>query len=101
VVSGVVDRGETYRGPLLPSAGNDRLLTLLGGDRPDEVLAIPVRVDGHAALVLYGDNGPRPGRIGSARPLEIALAQAGLEMEKDSLEGRLKNLEQARQQFGA
>ena len=91
VVSEVVHRREPYRGALLPVPGNDRLLALLGGDRPEQVLALPLVVDGRVALVLYGDNGARAQPIGPSRPLELALARTGLEIEKQALERRLRS----------
>ncbi len=99
ILSEAVQRKAACRGPLRPGVGNDRLHELLGGDRPDEVLAIPVLVEGRVALVLYGDNGPRNEPIGGAHPLELELTQAGLDIEKDTLEGRLKSFAQARRRL--
>jgi hypothetical protein len=101
VLSHVIQHKETYHGPLPPGSGNDLLVRLLGGGRPPEVLAIPLIVGGAAALVLYGDNVPQAGPIGPFRPLELSLAEAGLQIEKEMLDGRTKSLERARRNLGA
>ena len=47
-------------------------------------------------LVLYGDNAPDGRAIGPVEELEWALLEAGLAMERDLLEERLRAFERAR-----
>jgi hypothetical protein len=96
VVSEVVQHQESYCGPLPSAPGNQRLIGLLGGGSPSEVLALPVVVAGRVELVLYGDNAPRDEPIGTYRSLELLLDEAGLRIEKDMIDARTRSLERAR-----
>jgi len=96
VFSEVIQKKETYRGPLASLAGNDHLVRQLGGRVPGEVVAIPMLVAGSVAMIFYGDDMPQGRPVGSVRPLELVLTEAGLEMEKDALEGRIKSFERRR-----
>ena len=100
VVTDVIEHQETYHGPLPPTAGNERLIRLLGDGRPSEVLVLPVRVGGTVELVLYGDNAPQNEPIGPFRSLELALSEAGVQIEKDMLDTRARSLERARRNLG-
>ena len=53
---------------------------LLGEGEPDEVIAIPVIVDGRVAAVFYGDNGVDGGSIGHTGDLERVVAAVAREM---------------------
>lgn len=101
ILSRVTQYQETYHGPLPATSGNELLVQLLGGGQPAEVLVIPLLVGGTVALVFYGDNVPRNTPIGPFRTLELALTEAGLQIEKDMLDGRTKSLERARRSLGA
>jgi hypothetical protein len=96
VVADAVARRETYRGPVPPCPANDRLLQLLGGERPSEAIAVPMLVHDAAGLVFYGDNSPGLRPLGDATALEWALLGAALAMERDVLERRLAEFERAR-----
>lgn len=100
VVTDVIEHQETYHGSLPPTAGNERLVRLLGGGHPSEVLVLPVRVGGTVELVLYGDNAPQNEPIGPFRSLELALSEAGVQIEKDMLDTRARSLERARRDLG-
>jgi Domain of unknown function (DUF4388) len=99
--SEVVQRKETYRGPLPPGDANARFLRELGPDVPGTIVAIPMIVSGSVATVFYGDDLPARRPVMDARPLEMLLTEAGLEMERQALEGRIKSFErnQRRQEF--
>ncbi len=101
VFSEVVQRKETYRGPLLGGPTNERFRNLLGPDAPGEVVVIPMIVAGSVATLFYGDDLPARRPIGEVRPLEMLMTEAGLEMERQALEGRIKSFErnQRRQEF--
>jgi hypothetical protein len=96
VITEVIERQETYHGPLPSAPGNERLIRLLGGEQPSEVLVLPVLVGGRVELVLYGDNAPQNQPIGPFRSLELMLGEAGVQIEKEMLDARARGLERAR-----
>jgi hypothetical protein len=100
VITEVVERQLTYNGPLPAGTGNERLIRLLGGGPPSEVLVLPVVVVGRVQLVLYGDNVPQKQAIGPFRSLELLLGEAGVQIEKDMLDARRRGLERARRDLG-
>jgi Domain of unknown function (DUF4388) len=78
----VVQRGETYRGPLARTRWNAYLVERLGGLEPPEVVAVPLRVGGHVQVVLYGDNMPEARPIGPVDALEFMVAEAAAALER-------------------
>jgi len=96
IVADAVERRETWRGPVPETPANDQLMNLLGGPRPLEAVVVPMLVREGVGLVLYGDNATALGPIGPVEDLEWALLEAGLSMERDLLEERLRVFEQAR-----
>jgi hypothetical protein len=96
VVSEAVERRESWRGPVPPLPANERLLDRLGGARPSEALVVPMVLRSGVGLVLYGDNAPTGKPLGPVEDLEWALLEAGLAMERDLLEERLRDFERAR-----
>ena len=48
---------EFWLGPLLPSAGTDQLVKVLGGRKPTSCVLLPVRTGDKIAAFLYLDNG--------------------------------------------
>jgi hypothetical protein len=89
----VTEMMQTYRGPLKPCRWNDELLRLLGGPAPNEVIAIPIVVEGMIAAVFYGDNVPDTEPIGSVKGLELLMIEAGLAMERRVLQAKLQRVE--------
>lgn len=89
----VAEMMQTYRGPLKPCAWNERLIGIFGGPTPDEVIAIPIVVDGMMAAVFYGDNIPKSEAIGSVKGLELLMIEAGLAMERRLLQAKLQRVE--------
>ena len=96
VIADAVERRETWRGPVAETPANDQLVSLLGGPRPSEAVVVPMLIREGVGLVLYGDNGTALGPIGPVEDLEWALLEAGLSMERDLLEDRMRAFEQAR-----
>lgn len=92
IFSYVVERKQAFKGTLRVNVRNAYLVDALGGMTPSEVLVIPMLCEGKAALILYGDNLPDDGPIGSTEALEIFVGQAGLAMEKALLERRIADL---------
>jgi hypothetical protein len=96
IVSEAIDRREVWRGRIPETPANERLLALLGGPRPGEALVVPMLLHEGAGLVFYGDNASEDRPLGSLGDLEWALLEAGLAMERDLLEQRLRDFERAR-----
>jgi Domain of unknown function (DUF4388) len=90
----VIEKQETYRGPLEERFWNMELVRMLGGVRPGEVMAVPMVVGDRVALIFYGDNAPDGAPLPAADDLEVLMIQGGLAIEKGVLERRLKDLEQ-------
>ncbi len=84
VFARVVREGCSYRGPLESTVANQHLVEHLGGAIPDEVVAVPMAVDGRVVAVLYGDTAPANHAIGPLDHLERAMADAGLSLETGS-----------------
>jgi hypothetical protein len=93
----VIESRRSYLGPLEANTLNNYLATELGGAMPDQVMAIPLIVDGKIALVVYGDNLPERRPIRGIDTLEIFMSQAGMALEKALLEKRLAELQKERQ----
>jgi len=89
----VVENRRTYQGPLDVNSQNAYIVSEVGGVRPDEVLAIPLIVDGKIALIVYGDNVPDAKPIKGVETLEIFMNQAGISLEKALLERKLAELQ--------
>jgi hypothetical protein len=86
VISWVIDEARSYRGRLKDGEGNRPLRGLLGDEVPDEVIVIPVIVDGSVAAVLYGDNGSDASAIGHIGDLERVVARVAREMDGSQAE---------------
>jgi hypothetical protein len=89
----VIESRTSYLGPLEMSETNKYLMNELGGVMAEQVLAVPLIVDGKVALVVYGDNVPERRPIKGVDTLEIFMSQAGLALEKALLEKRLAELQ--------
>ena len=63
----------------------------LGGGDPEEVFVGPLLSEGRVVAILYGDNLPQALPVGETEALEIFLMHAGLTMEKNLLERRLRD----------
>ena len=96
VVADAVERHVTWRGPIPDSPANERLLERLGGARPSEAVVVPMLLRSGVGLVFYGDDFPAGRELGPVEELEWAVLEAGLCMERDLLEERLRAFEHAR-----
>jgi hypothetical protein len=96
-----LQRKESYRGPLPEGGANLRFCATLGAETPGEVVVVPMVVAGSVATLFYGDDLPARRAIGDLRPIEMLMTEAGLEMERQALERRMKSFErnQRRQEF--
>jgi GAF domain-containing protein len=93
VLTEVLDKRQTYLGPLAKSDWNDRLMEHLGNRTPQTVVAVPMTVNDTVVAILYGDNALSGRPVGEIEGLELLMNQAGLAMEKALLELKIKNIE--------
>ena len=96
VVADAVERRETWRGVIPQTPANEVLLDWLGGPTPEEAVVVPMILREGVGLVFYGDNAPSGQALGPVEDLEWALLEAGLAMERDLLEDRIRAFERAR-----
>ncbi len=96
VVAGAIERRESWRGAVPGTPANEKLLALLGGQAPREALVVPMVLRDGVGLVFYGDDAGSGRPLGGVEDLEWALLEAGLAMERDLLEERLREFERAR-----
>ena len=89
----VIESRRSYLGSLEPNPSHTYLVNELGGVMPDEVMAIPLVVDGKVALVVYGDNLPERRPVRGMDTLEMFMNQAGMALEKALLERKLAELQ--------
>ena len=92
----VVERKASFKGPLTRCAAHDPLVAALGGGWPKEIIAIPMIIEDCVAMLLYGDNLPENRPIGPIDGLEFLVTEAGLGMEKQHLEAKLRHFELTR-----
>lgn len=97
----VIERQETFRGPLERRYWNVELSRALGGGYPAEVVAVPMMVGGRVALIFYGDDLPDGGPMPRLDELELLMIQGGLAIEKAALEMKLRALEGRQAAVGA
>lgn len=89
----VIETKQPYQGKLESTRWNDYLVEQLGGQLPNEVIAIPMTVNGSVVITLYGDNLPDNAPIGPIDGLELLMTEVGLDMERNLLETRIKSLD--------
>lgn len=94
VFTRVVETRESYKGELPRGPWNEYLAIQLGGLSPPELLVVPMIVNGNVVALLYGDNLPAGKPIGPIDALELMMLEAGLAMEKTTLEMRLRTLQE-------
>jgi CheY-like chemotaxis protein len=86
----IVRLKSAYRGPVVHTPWNVRLMEQLGGETPSEAVGIPLMASGKVRVILYGDNLPDTGPLPGTQALEIFLTQAGLTLERVLLEKKLQ-----------
>ncbi len=94
VFTGIVETRQSYKGELGKGPWNEYLAIQLGGLVPPEVVVVPMIVNNNVVALLYGDNLPSGGPIGPIDALELLMLEAGLAMEKTTLEMRLRTLQE-------
>ncbi|HKI87156.1 MAG TPA: DUF4388 domain-containing protein, partial [Thermoanaerobaculia bacterium] len=81
----VMQRRETFKGPLEQHFWNLYFVNQLGEEIPREVVVVPMVVDDRVEAVLYGDNLPSGRPIKGINDLEAVMIEAGLVIEKSLL----------------
>jgi len=90
----VAEKRGSFQGKLPKGPWNEYLAIELGGLVPPEVVIVPMIVNGNVVALLYGDNLPDGKPIGPIDALELLMLEAGLAMEKTTLEIRLRKLQE-------
>ena len=78
----VVESGRSFRGRLAKTFWDEYLIRQLGGEEPDEAIAVPMSVGGNVVSIFYGDNVHSKDPIGSIEMLELLMLYASLGMER-------------------
>ena len=73
VIAHAAESKAPFRGTPEQNRWNETLFNELGGQWPDEAVAMPVVVGGRTVLVFYGDNEPDDLPVGSTTDLEEVL----------------------------
>jgi len=91
IMEEIVRLKSVFRGPVVHTPWNVRLMEQLGGQTPPEAVGIPLMASGKVRVILYGDNLPDTGPLPGTQALEIFLSQAGLTLERVLLEKKLQD----------
>jgi hypothetical protein len=86
ILSVALNSQESVFGSPYEQSDNHVILTRLGNVQPDHVLAIPLRVRGKAAAILYADTGSQSAI--NVEAIELLVDTAGLVVELTSLRTR-------------
>lgn len=83
---------QTFYGSPDQQAANDLLLSRFGPSRPQRLLAVPLKVRGKPAAVLYADSDDRGPEAINVEAIELLVSIAGLVVELTSLRSRLSEV---------
>ena len=91
----VIETQRPFIGPVNGDAFCGRLLNEVGGHNHELIMFLaPVYWDDSTLLILYGDNFPGVDKFEGLEELLVFMAQAGLAVEKISLEKEIRRLQQ-------
>jgi hypothetical protein len=82
IVAEAIERAGQVRGRPERNQWNEVLFQVLGGNWPDEGVALSVVAGGRVAMVFYGDNEPEDLPVGSTTALEEKLVEMGERLEE-------------------
>ncbi|MCD4688527.1 MAG: hypothetical protein K8R55_04230 [Desulfuromonadaceae bacterium] len=91
VLKTVVEGKSFYLGPIASEGLNEKLLSSLGGDKPEAALLVPLTLDGRVVNLLYGDGGPGQ-LVAQVGVLQRLQEMAGLAFRILILKNRLLQL---------
>ncbi len=84
-----LDSKQTFYGPPDQQVDNSSIFTHLGDVRPERVLAVPLKVRGKTAAVLYADSADRHEGAINVEAIELLVYTSGLVVELVSLRARV------------
>lgn len=93
-LSATLSSQQSFYGSLDEQSDNEALLSRLGSPRPGRALAIPLKVRGKAAAVLYADCGSGASDLINVEAIELLVNTAGFVIELTSLRTRLGDASQ-------
>jgi hypothetical protein len=82
--SRVIDRRNSYRGPLDDVEGHRQLVEALGGVPEGGVIVVPLTVGGQVVAVLYADGGADVGTMEGLKLVEATVAEVSALLEAES-----------------
>lgn len=82
IVAQVAVSQNPFRGNVERNRWNETLVQDLGGEWPDEAVALPVVVGGRTVLVFYGDNEPDDLPVGSISDLQKLLVEVSQDLAR-------------------
>lgn len=85
----------TFYGSPEDQAENDLVFSRLGRVRPQRVLAVPLKVRGKCAAVIYADSAERGEDATNVEAIELLVSTAGLVVELISFRARMSEAAQA------
>lgn len=96
VLGEAIERKSAFVAPMPANESNRLLVKALGGEWPENVVVAPLIVSGRVLQVFYGEHLLPPEAGGGLEEFELVLLHAGLAMEKDLLEKRIRHYETLR-----
>jgi hypothetical protein len=89
ILASALGSGETHYGTAEQEAENEVIFGKLGRAVPDRLLAVPLKVRGKAAAVLYADSADRGEGSINVEGIELLVNTTGLVVELTSLRARI------------
>ena len=89
ILRAALGSGETHYGTAAQQTENQAIFGRLGSAVPDRVLAVPLKVRGKAAAVLYADSADRGQDSINVEGIELLVNTTGLVVELTSLRARI------------
>jgi hypothetical protein len=89
ILAAALGSGETHYGIAEQEAENQVIFGKLGRIVPDRLLAVPLKVRGKAAAVLYADSADRGDGSINVEGIELLVSTTGLVVELTSLRARI------------
>jgi len=80
---------QTFYGSPEDQAENESIFSRLGGGQPQRVMAVPLKVRGKCAAVVYADSAERGEEATNVEAIELLVNTAGLVVELVSMRARM------------
>ncbi|HJQ23957.1 MAG TPA: hypothetical protein VKA60_08565, partial [Blastocatellia bacterium] len=89
VLRGALNAQQTFYGSPDQQSENALIFSRLGNLQPQRVLAVPLKVRGKAAAILYADSAERGAKAVNVEAIELLVSTAGMVVELVSLRARM------------